>query len=128
MDLWKYLGELPDKTKYITNLIDNDRVTNGDPKFIDTKIKDLQKQIQDLEDLKKQARSNSEQVKELLDKYYGFYKDTRTDFEDHVNVLWLNRVVLPKLKKLGAKDYNGLDVLNIFKTRYKEENVERIGY
>jgi len=103
MDLWKYLGELPDKTDYITKLIDRDRLDRLDTIVINNKIKEHQEAIKDLQGLKKTKTVDQDKIHELLQYHAPKYKLQAPNRLESERIRFLEKAIMPNLKRLGFK-------------------------
>ena len=117
MEEWIYLGQLPDKSCYIRDLINKDRLDRLDPVFIKKRREELREEIKKLDELQKSHKENSDQVREILETGLSMYKVRNAEVlvGPSQNRLWIRGHVLPKLKKAGSR-LSEYDVLKIFES------------
>ena len=105
MDIWKYLGELPDKTKYITNLIDKDRLDRLDSTFIKKRREELKEEIKKLDDLEKNKKIlDKKNIHDFLKKRVKHFKEVspRSSKEDRIR--FIDKTMMPELRKYGFNE------------------------
>jgi hypothetical protein len=114
-EMRRYLLDLDqDASKYIRDLIDQDRLSKADPEYIKLKRQELRDQIKALDELEETSKEDPEKVKEILNIAYEHYQTAindplirGTDFK-----LYLRSNILPKLK---AANCNRFDVDTLLK-------------
>jgi len=116
MDMWKYLGELPDKTEYITTLIYKDRLDRLDSIYIKKRREELKEEIKRLDELVKSNKQNNGQVREILESGLKGYirRNSEVLVSPSQNRSWIRSSVLPELKKAGCSKYSEYDILKMF--------------
>lgn len=101
-----FLLSQDDQSKYVRDLINKDRIKAGDPTFIDTKIKDLKKEIEKLLDLKKDSKklsqSNEKSIHEFLEYHSTNYKQNATHRTEDQRLKFIEKAILPTLEKHGS--------------------------
>jgi len=111
-----YLHEQDNYSQYLTDLVNNDRIKKADPNFINSQIKKFEKKIQDLREIKKNHKENSEDARQILE--YGLKGYQRRNSEAFIspsqNKLWIRSTVLPELKKARCNKYSESDLLKMF--------------
>lgn len=119
-----YLHQQENKTEYLNQLINNDRITKLDKDYINNKIQELKIEIKELEKLKNKPALENKKIWEIVNYFYElFLNHDRLILSDKDNLFWFEKAVIPKLKREGITYYTPQDLLTIFTNAAKKKKL-----
>lgn len=95
------LGLNEDQSKYIRDLINQDRLKKADPKIIDQKIEEHKQEIQKLQNIKKIKPDYDKKIQEFLTFHAPNYKLNAPHRREAQRVQFIEKAIMPNLKKWG---------------------------
>lgn len=110
-----YLHNLDNYSAYINDLIDQDRISKLDPKYIALQRQKLKDQLKDLDnldiqakELKKQSQENSERVEQILQMARDHFNEIKSDptLTSGSFRMYLKNNIIPKLKEAKCTRYD----------------------
>lgn len=115
------------QSKFIQEAIVEKLERMQDPKIIDVKITELQKQIRDLKQSQAQAREGPTD-QDILNKWHKKCVEQRImEGESFMFYKWVKTRVIPELKKAGYRKYNPDQVIAEFnKLNYKHQEIKKV--
>jgi len=123
-EMYLYLVGMENYSTYVRELITKDRIAQRDPKVIEAKLHDLEKQIRDLRQVQTKAKDQLSDV-DILRKYNKIGKDQGI-FEGDSSLIykWVQAHVLPDLRKAGYVKYDPHLIIDKFIELDKKEEEE----
>lgn len=106
LEMKLYLIQMGDYSKYIRDLINNDRLDNRDTKFINKQIIEYEQKIKELKELKKKPIVDQNKINECLTYWNRVFKNYLFKTKDELKKE-IEKKVMPNLKKLhysGSSD------------------------
>ena len=99
-----YLRELNigERSLYIRDLINKDRLDRLDPKIIDNKIREHEAEIKQLKALKGTKKVNENKIQELLNYHAPNYKQNAMVRTEGQRIRFIKQAIMPQLKKAGS--------------------------
>lgn len=117
-DMKIYLIKMGDYSGYIRNLIDADRARLRDKSYIDSRRRELKKQLEELDREEKVITEAPIRGREVLQRWMKIFKeDPRSSagsWDESAALMWVRTRVLPDLKKAGVLDLQPKTILPMF--------------
>lgn len=116
--------QMDNHSKYVRDLVNQDRLAKGDPQYIKLRRQELKDQIKALDETVRAKTEIPDQAIEVLNKWFTSYKsNNRPGIEDHFNLTWIKDQVIPDLKAVHCHSLDNKQILGIFQDHFKEGRV-----